>query len=123
MLRDYFIAGGWGMYPTVVFGFVLLASAALYAIRVEERYARASLLFALVTVWSGWLGCATGVVTTIRAVLGQVPPPQQFAVWIEGCEESLHNLVLALIIVIPSALVASVGVFRKQAPPRVTTGE
>jgi len=111
MLGSYFAAGGWGMYPTVVFGFLLIAVAARYALRSEARYGRLWGVLAVTTASSGVLGCATGLCTTCRYVL-HLAAAEQLPTLVEGCEESLHNLVLALIIVVLAGLVASFGAVR-----------
>ena len=117
MLKDYFAAGGWGMYPTLLFGFFLFAYAVLYAIRREDKYGKLACVFAGVTFATGLLGSVTGFMTTVHYVLpAKLPDGVQFRVWIEGCEESLHNTGLALFLIVPSALVGCIGLWR--APSR-----
>jgi uncharacterized membrane protein YoaK (UPF0700 family) len=115
MWSNFFEAGGWGMYPTLVYGFALLATMALFALRGDPRFRRAALAFGALTFASGVLGTSVGICTTVHYAL-TVPPAEQLSTLAAGCEESLHNLVLALILVIVAAMIAAVNAFRRQAP-------
>jgi hypothetical protein len=59
------------------------------------------------------LGTATGICNTVH-YLDQVPPDQHFLTFVRGCEESLHNLVLALIILVIANLIGAVIAFRNR---------
>jgi hypothetical protein len=114
MWKNFFEAGGFGMYPTMVFGFLLVATAGLYALRGDPRFRQLAKTLGMMTFASGVLGTAVGVCNSVHYSLAQ-PREEQFAVLAMGCEESLHNLVLALIIMIIAGLVTSVGALRKPA--------
>ena len=95
---DHFREGGWGMFPTLVFGLLLLSVAVRYATTPEKRFV--PLLVALngLTLSSGALGFVTGVITTAGAVarLGSSAPS---VIPFLGLGESLNNLAVALIFV------------------------
>jgi hypothetical protein len=55
------------------------------------------------TVASGTLGTAVGICKS-ALYLDEVPPEQQLQILAMGIQESLHNLVLALIIVVLAGL-------------------
>jgi hypothetical protein len=114
MWSNFFAAGGWGMYPTTVFGFVLLAAIGLHALRPEPRFERVITALMIIVVASGLLGTCVGVCNTVH-YLEQVPADKQFITFANGTEESLHNLVLALIIVVIANLIAAVIAFRNRA--------
>jgi hypothetical protein len=116
-MGSFFEAGGWGMYPTLLFGFFMVAAAGLYALRNDERYAKAWFALAVATWGAGVLGTALGLVTTVHYV-SKLAPAEQFGVFIQGLEESLHNVILALIIVIPTGLIAAVGTVRRASGAR-----
>lgn len=116
MWSNFFAAGGWGMYPTMVFGFLLLATTVLHALRPEPRFQRLSVLFGLATFASGLLGTLVGICNSAH-YLGQVPPQDQLKTFALGCEESIHNLVLALIIVLLATLVAAGSAVRRGGSP------
>ena len=115
MWKDFFAAGGWGMYPTSIFGFLLLAAAALHALRPAERTLRLAGVLGAVTLAAGWLGAATGVCASAR-YLEKVPKDLQVSIFALGIEESLHNVVLALILFVVAGLLVAVGVVRAPSP-------
>src|SRR5262249_51774994 len=113
MWSNFFTAGGWGMYPTMLFGFLLLATTVLHALRPEPRFQRLTGTLGVMTFVSGLLGSIVGICNSAH-YLEQVPPADQLKVFALGCEESLHNLVLALIIIQLAALVAAAGTLRRR---------
>jgi heme exporter protein D len=115
MWKDFFAAGGWGMYPTSIFGFALLAAAALHALRPDARSGRLAAVLGALTLAAGWLGCAVGISTSAH-YLEKVPKPDQLQIFALGCEESLHNVILALILFIVAGLLVVVGTLRGPAP-------
>lgn len=111
MWSNFFAAGGFGMYPTLVFGFALVAAAVVYLLRPERRFASLVLSLGLLTFGSGVLGASVGLVNTMRFI-EKVPAEEQLKTMAIGVAESLHNVVLALLLAVLSALLASIGVFR-----------
>jgi hypothetical protein len=111
-MSDYFIAGGIGMYPTALFGLLLLAACVLHALRPEPTRARLGLTLGIVTFASGLLGTSLGLCMSARFI-SQVPKSEQLQILALGCEESLHNVVLALLLVVLGGLLASVGALRQ----------
>lgn len=114
MWSNFFAAGGWGMYPVSIFGFLLVAASVLYAIRPQSQTLRLVAIMGLVTFAAGLLGTFTGVCTTFHFIQ-EVEHAKQFEIAALGCEESLHNLVLALIICVLGGLVTAAGTIRKTA--------
>jgi hypothetical protein len=108
----FFRDGGWGMYPTIIFGFLLVASGFLYLFRPESRYVSIVVCAGFLTIASGLLGTATGLITTFRYVVEHVPQPDQVKVAAEGCAESLNNIVLALILAVFTGLPTLGGLIR-----------
>ncbi len=111
MWDNFYKAGGWGMYPTSLFGFFLLAGALLYALRPETKRLLPLVCLAALTTASGALGTVMGVVRTFN-YLHEVAPAEQLQIAAAGCAESLHNAVLALILIVFALLVALVGTVR-----------
>lgn len=107
----FFKAGGWGMYPTALFGFFMVMAAVLFLLRPDRRTIPLLVSTGVAAVASGFLSFATGVVNTFR-YLEQVDAGDQLLIAAAGTAESLHNVVLALILVVVSALIASVGALR-----------
>jgi hypothetical protein len=111
MWKAFFEAGGWGMYPTATFGFVLVAAGVLFVLRPERRFVPLVLSLALMTLGSGVLSGTVGIVNTLHYV-ARVPAGERFAVVVLGCAESLHNVVLALIVTVLTGLLSSLAALR-----------
>jgi hypothetical protein len=122
MLMSFFEAGGFAMYPTAFFGLLLVAACALYAARTEPKQARVALLLGAITLLSGLLGWARAMIWTCRFVSTK-PAGEQFSTLLVGCGESLHNLVLALTILVLAGLVACIGLLRGAGTSAAPTGK
>jgi hypothetical protein len=111
MWDNFFEAGGWGMYPTAIFGFLLVATGVLLVIRPERRFARLVISLGVATAGSGVLSTAVGVVKSFY-YLEQAPEARRLLLGALGCAESLHNLVLAMMLVVITALLAGIAALR-----------
>ena len=111
MWDTFFHDGGWGMYPTSLFGLLLLASAGLYVLRPERRFVPLVWSLGVATFGAGLLGTSVGIVKSFH-YLPQVVPENRLTVGALGCAESLNNLVLGLMLVVVAALIASIGALR-----------
>lgn len=111
MWTSFFRDGGWGMYPTSIFGFLLVASGILLVLRPERRYVSLVIALGLVTLGSGVLSSVVGIVNTFRYV-AKVASAEQVRIAVLGCAESMNNLVLALILGVLTALLASIAALR-----------
>ena len=111
MWNDFFADGGWGMYPTALFGFLFVASGFLYAFRPESRFVPIVFCAGVAALGAGVLGTAVGFITTFRYVQ-TVAPADQVKIAVLGCAESLNDTVLALMLAIPSALLTLIGAGR-----------
>lgn len=111
-MGTFFDEGGWGMFPTAIFGFLLAASAVLTLLRPARFWALTAVL-AAVTVAAGLLGATMGLINTFKYVShGSDEPAAAARIALQGMAESLNNVVLALVLVIPSLLVCAVAAFR-----------
>jgi hypothetical protein len=111
MWQDFYGAGGWGMHPVAIFGFFLLASTVLYALRPDPRRARLSLTLGFVTFAAGLLGTASGISTSFH-YLPRVEAAKQLEIGALGVAESLHDIVFALMLVVLGGLIAALGSLR-----------
>jgi hypothetical protein len=109
-MMQFFREGGWGMFPTLAFGLLLLLVAARYALRPERRYVPLLLGLGTVTLASGALGFVTGLMATFRYI-GGVPASERYVALI-GVGESLSNVAFALGFVVLAAVAGSVGAWR-----------
>lgn len=110
-MSDAFVAGGWGMYPTLLAGLALLITSIQYARRPEQRYVPLMVALGLFTLIAGGLGFISGVMMCLR-FYGEAGADQSPAIVALGVQESLHNVALALLLSMLAALFASVGAWR-----------
>ncbi|NMO19521.1 hypothetical protein HPC49_54670 [Pyxidicoccus fallax] len=110
-MQDAFIAGGWGMYPTLLAGLALIATCLRYARRPESRYVPLMLSLGIFTLLAGALGFATGILSMLRYYTS-TPFEHGTNLLYAGFYESLHNVALALLLSTLGALLASVGAWR-----------
>jgi hypothetical protein len=122
-LANAFRLGGWGMWPTLIIGVLLIGVATLYAFKPERRFVPLLWTFGLMTTISGFLGFTMGLINSLFAS-GQVGPDKRYIVLI-GLAESAYNIVFALVLVMLAAIAAAVGAVRlaRLAGPRLPAAE
>jgi hypothetical protein len=108
--NNFFTAGGLGMYPISVDGFLLLASALLLALRPERRFVPLVVSLALLTLGAGVLGTLVGIVSTLHYVA--TTPTGQVQTLIMGAAEASHCLVLALLVVLAALALTAIAAWR-----------
>jgi hypothetical protein len=114
---DFITAGGWGMYPTMLFGFFLAVSSMLTLLRPARSWAVIALL-GVVTLCSGVLGTSMGIINTFRhASASNEDVGNLLRLSLGGVAESLNNMVLAFVIVVPCTLVCIVAAWKASRPP------
>ena len=107
---EAFAMGGWGMYPTAFFGLLMLGASIRYALQPERRFLPLQVSLGILTLLAGAMGFVTGVIMTFSH-MGEVGPDQKWIAML-GVGESLHNVALALMLVIFATILSSVGAFR-----------
>jgi hypothetical protein len=117
---NFYLEGGWGMYPTTLFGFLLVASGVLLLLRPERRFVPLVLSLGLLTLTSGMLGTAMGLINTFHHVQRLKVDHVKLAML--GCAESLNNLVLALLIMGLTMLLTSIAALRLMRNGQTTSG-
>jgi hypothetical protein len=94
---EHFRDGGWGMFPTVLFGLLMLGVAVRYAINPQRRLVPLLLGLGVLTLTCGGLGFVSGVITTFHFVaISDIPGDKQGAIAMQGVSESLNNVAFAL---------------------------
>ena len=109
-MLDYFRDGGWGMFPTLVCGLVLVAVAARYAVRPEKRFVPLLASLGILTMTIGALGFVSGLIVSVRAVTRVTPLNPLLALL--GAGEALNNVGLALCLISLAALATVTGAWR-----------
>ena len=67
-MLEHFRDGGWGMFPTLVFGLILVVVSTRYALSPKQRDVPLMISLAVLTFVSGALGFVSGVMTTFHFV-------------------------------------------------------
>ncbi len=111
---ENFRDGGWGMFPTLLFGVVLLGAATKYAITPDRRFIPLVLGLGALTLATGGLGFVSGLIATCHSVGVDADrlQGQHTLIAIIGFGESLNNLAFALVFVVLAALGATYGAWR-----------
>ncbi len=112
MLNAYYL-GGWGMYPTTLFGTFALALLVRATLAPNRPIGSAVWAALVATGLSGVLGFTAGVIRTFQAIQ-RLPEPDQFPVTLLGVSESMHNLGLALVFGVLAALLFAVRGLRER---------
>jgi hypothetical protein len=108
---ELFRDGGWGMYPTLACGLVLVLAALKYALRPERRLVPLLVALNVLTLSAGALGFVSGVITTAR-YLGGVDETRSALVAFLGIGESLNNVGMALMFVTGGAIAVTLGAWK-----------
>lgn len=111
-MREIFHIGGFGMYPTAIFGLLLIGVAIRYAIKPEARFIPLQITLGLLTFFAGCLGFVTGVITSFSHLMEIQGDGNAKWIPLIGTAESLYNVALALALIIMAVLAASVGAAR-----------
>jgi hypothetical protein len=98
------------MYPTLVFGILMLAAALAYARKPEARFIPLQVSLGTLTLAGGALGFSTGLLRALGGIRNMEETAR--SIWLLGLGEALNNLVLALMLIVFAALIASVGTLR-----------
>ncbi len=119
---NLFLEGGFGMFPTLALGAVSLALAVRYAWKRDS--APLVVGFGAATLLAGALGFVMGARLTLSAAAQAALTRSDYPTLVlAGISESLANLVLALALLVPVALVTAVGGFRAQRIARLATAK
>jgi hypothetical protein len=116
-MLDLFKEGGWGMFPTLFSGLLLLGVSASYALKPEMKKVPLLISMGILTLMAGSMGFVSGVIVTMHAI-AHVQPDERWIAML-GVGESLTNLGLAFALMTVSALATTVGAWRlsRQAAP------
>lgn len=119
-MSDFFKMGGWGMFPTALFGVLLLGVACAYAVKPDRRWTPLLLATSLMTLLAGGLGFVTGLMATTLNGVPSADPGNRMLFSLVGFGESLANVALALGLCALATLVGMVGAARLAAERRAS---
>ena len=116
--------GGWGMYPTSVFGFLLIGAGLLYFFRPEARFIPLVVCTGVLTLAAGVLGAWLGISLTLHypgaryTTCADLPQADRVVlVVLEACGEYLNNLAFALVLIVVAGLLTLGGLLRSLRTP------
>jgi hypothetical protein len=117
-MREFFHEGGFGMYPTALFGIISLILAVWYAWKPSARMLPLVRGLGAAALLAGVLGTVMGIKSTIAGIMGtaELAGERLGVVALAGLYESSNNLVLALVLVVFVVLAVGVGGFRSREP-------
>lgn len=107
-MKDFFVEGGFGIYPVLVFGLAALALAFRYVRSPREGDVALLAGVGLATLLLGVLGTVVGV----QVSAGGIHANPDAWLFLVGLKESLNVLVTALVAVTLEVLVATYGAVR-----------
>jgi hypothetical protein len=110
-MTEAFHLGGWGMYPTLVSGLVLIGMAFGFAIAPDPRRRALVRALAMLTFLCGTLGFVTGMIKSCLACTSS------FEYVVRGFGESLNNIGLALCTLVIAGIGTAIGAARQGEPP------
>jgi hypothetical protein len=113
-MLEAFRLGGFGMFPTLLCGVLTIAVSVRYAVRPEKRFTPLLVSLNTMTLIAGLLGFVTGLISLGR-YLGQQEKLDPAAPFI-GLGEALHNVGLALLLMMLAIIATAVGAFRQTRP-------
>lgn len=110
-MLELFRLGGWGMFPTLVFGLLLLGAAVRYAMKPEPRWVPLQIALGVLTLTAGFLGFVSGVIVTTQH-LSELPAERVTLIGAIGIGESLHDVGLALLLMMFAGMLTAIGAVR-----------
>ena len=112
-MQEAFRHGGWGMYPTLLVGLVLVISSLAYAWRPDRHGALIARRLAILTSLVSVLGFTTGVIKCFTSVAGSDWRVSQEVV--NGVGEALNCIGLGMVLLTLSCLLSVIGAIRARA--------
>src|SRR5262245_45478233 len=109
-MGEAFRLGGWGMYPTLIIGLLLVGAAARFAWQPDRHRLVLVIWMQVLTMLFGTFGFVSGM---IKAALSVEDPSSPTNAMLHGFGEALPNVGLALGLVITASIVAAFGLARR----------
>lgn len=118
MILESFHNGGWGMWPTLVVGLLMIGVSARYAVSPEKRFVPLIVASSVLTFLTGALGFVTGLIATSQYFDMNAAPPNVVVI---GFGESLNNVGLALVLLSVGMIAVTLGAARHARSPLAST--
>ena len=111
-MQDAFRLGGWGMYPTLFVGFILLIAAARFAMHPARGRLAPIVGLGVLTFFTSLLGFVTGLIKTMSAA-SEIELFKQGNLIVVGIGESMHNIGLGLVLLVLATIGVVIGIARR----------
>jgi hypothetical protein len=111
---QFFVEGGWGMYPVLVLSLILVVSAGRYALDCEPvrlRFITAMSLTLLAFIAASLVACVAKVFWFLESP-ERVPDAQFLRILAEGLKESSRPALLGLPLLGVGLIFVSIGIYR-----------
>jgi hypothetical protein len=111
---NFFVEGGWGMWPVTVFGLITVWAAGRYAHDLQPFRLRFTLVMAVVVIISAFNAVITGMEMVLWYVEDRArTPDEDFArTLVTGIKEASRAAPLAGVLLTLAAVLVAVGIYR-----------
>jgi hypothetical protein len=110
--ESFYASGGYAMYPTTVFGFLLVLAACGYAFQPEKRFIPVVVAAGILTIASGMCGTFMGLMTVFTYVQSVEPALAAKAATV-GSARVFANALFAFALVLAAGLAMLAGALRQ----------
>ena len=117
-MGEAFRLGGWGMYPTLFVGCILLVAAGRFAMSPRRGRLAPIVGLGVLTTFVSSLGFVMGVIRTFIASGEMTDAAERGGVVVMGVGESLHNIAFGLVLLVLATTATVVGLARRPAAGR-----
>ncbi len=111
-MQDAFRLGGWGMYPTLFVGCILLFAAGRFALHPARGRLAPIVGLGVLTSFVSILGFVTGLIKTMSAA-SEIELFKQGNLIVVGIGESMHNIGLGLVLLVLATTGVVIGLARR----------
>ena len=111
-MGEAFRLGGWGMYPTLFVGIVLVLSAGRFAFAPGQRRLSPIVGLGVLVTLTSTLGFVTGIIKTTLSAAQMPDLNDRATALVEGFGESLNNIGFGLCLLVLATIGVCVGLAR-----------
>ena len=115
MILESFHNGGWGMWPTLVVGLLMIGVSARYAVSPDKRFVPLIVASGTLTFLTGALGFVTGLIASTTSSFDAIEARP--TLMLAGFGESLNDVALALVLLAVGMIAVTVGAARHARTP------
>lgn len=114
-MGEAFRLGGWGMYPTLFVGIVLVLAAGRFAMASGRARLAPIVGLGVLVALTSTLGFVTGIIKTTLAAAQMNDLNERGGTIVQGFGESLNNIAFGLCLLVLATLAVCIGLARGKA--------